>query len=388
MLAIVGGRIMTITNGTLENGTLLLDGGKIVGVGKDLPIPEEARIIDAKGRTVTPGLIDCHTHLANFGSINTMPGLQKDGNESSDPITPQVRAMDALNPFDPAIECAMKAGFTTCNTMPGSANIIGGNGVVFKLTGRTAEEMVIPGKEVMKFALGENPKRFYGTNGKQPVTRMGTAALLRETLRAAKDYSDALLDFEAGKGEKPKRDGKLEALVRVVRGQQRCRIHCHRADDIMTAIRIAKEFSLDFILEHATEGHKIADILAKEGVTCVIGPLLLPPLKQEVWEIRRDNPAILNKAGVTICLTADEGYDTQWLPVDVGVIVRYGLPEKAAMEAITINPARVLQVEDRVGSLEVGKDADVAVFNGNPLCNITACVMTIIDGKICHDQRG
>lgn len=381
MKAIVHGKVVTVADGIQPNATVLIDKGKIVGCGYDLDIPKEAEVINASNCWVTPGLIDCHTHISTFGAMGTNPGV-KDGNEYSSPITPQVRAIDALNPFDEAIARARNAGFTTCYTGPGSANVIGGTGVSIKLRGHTAEEMAIPGSEQMKFALGENPKRFYGLQNKMPVTRMGMAALMRETLTEARDYSDKLLAYEAGKGEKPENNFKLNALVKVVRGKQRCRIHCHRSDDIITAIRIGREFHLDFTLEHATEGYKVADVLAKEGITCVIGPLLLAPHKMEVWELKQETPALLHKAGVKICLTADGATEIEWLPMDVGIIMRKGLPEEAAFRAVTIHAAEVMQLQDRVGSIEAGKDADIAIFNGHPFSNMTECVLTMIDGEI------
>lgn len=381
MKALVNGRIITVTGETYEKGVILYESGKVVSVGADLAIPEGAEVIDVSGCVVTPGLIDCHTHLCVMHGRETMPGHQ-DYNEMYDPVTPNVRALDALNPFDEAIEPVRAAGFTTCYTGPGSANVIGGKGCSFKLRGTTAEEMFIPGSEQMKFALGENPKRIYGLKGKEPLTRMGTAAVVRDWLTRALEYAD-----KKDRGEHPAFDARLDALVPVVRGEMRVRIHCHRADDITTAIRLAKEFRLDYALEHATEGYKIADLLAREKVACTVGPLLLTPLKMEVWGLKQTTPGVLEKAGVPVCLTADGGWDTQWLPVYAGIIVRHGMPEKGALEAITIRPARVMGVQDRVGSIEAGKDADFAVFNGNPLCNLTECLMTIIDGQVVSDKR-
>ncbi len=385
MKAIVHGKVVTITSGIKEDASILIENGRIVKVANSIEIPKNTEVIDASNCWVMPGLIDCHTHLSTFSALGTNPGV-KDGNEYSDPITPHVRAIDALNPFDEAFARVRKAGFTTCYTGPGSANVIGGVGISIKLRGHTAEEMAIEGSEQMKFALGENPKRFYGLQNKMPVTRMGTAALMRETLTAAKDYSDKLMNFENGKGEKPDNNFKLNALVKAVRGEMRCRIHCHRSDDIITAIRIAREFNLDFTLEHATEGYKVADVLAKEGVICVIGPLLLAPAKMELWELQQETPALLDAAGVTVCLTADGATETEWLPTHVGVIMRKGLSEKTAFEAVTINAAKVMQLEDRIGSIEEGKDADIAIFNGHPFSNMTECVLTMIDGEIVHNK--
>ena len=386
MKAITNGKVVTVTGATYEKGTVIVDGSTIVAVGENVEIPAACEVIDANGGWITPGLIDCHSHISLMEAYGSMPGMQ-DYNEFSDPITPQISAKDALNPFDEGIAEVMKAGFTTCFTGPGSGNVIGGCGISFKLTGTTAEEMIIEGSQIMKCALGENPKRLYGLKDKAPVTRMATAAMFRNTMKQAVEYSDELKDFENGKiDKKPKFDPKLDALVQVVRGEMRCKIHCHRADDITTAIRLAKEFNLDFTLEHATEGYKVTDIINEAGVTCIIGPLLLQHLKREVWGLRLDTPAKLYEAGVHICLTADEGEGTKNLPTHVGIIIKNGLPEKAAFEAVTINAAKALKLENRIGSLEKGKDADIAVFDGHPFSNMTNCVMTMINGEVCHSK--
>ncbi len=380
MKAIIHAKIYTVTGPVYEDGTILFEDGKIVAAGADIEIPENAEITDARGGIVTPGLIDIHTHIGVFPGLNTMPG-SSDGNEMSNPITPEVRALDAVNPSDISIEKTRKAGFTTVYTLPGSANLIGGTGIALKLRGKTVEEMAIPNTENMKFAFGENPKRVYGSDRKMPVTRMGNAALVRKTLYEAKNYSDALLAYENGKSEKPKPDFRLDALVPVVRGQMRCRMHAHRADDIMTAIRIGKEFNLDFSIEHCTEGWKIADVLAENHIPCMVGPMMMGPLKEEMWGERLDMAAILENAGVNICLIADMSYDTQWLPVKIGVAIREGLPWEKALEAVTIRPAKEMGLENRIGSIEPGKDADFAIFDGDPFSNYTKCLRTFIDGK-------
>ena len=380
MKAITNGKIYTVTGPVYDKGTILFDEGKIIAVGEQVEIPEGTEVIDAEGGIVTPGLIDIHTHIGVFPGLNIMPGTS-DGNEMSNPITPEVRAMDAINPDDISIEKTRKAGFTTVYTLPGSANLIGGTGIALKLRGKTADEMVIPGTENMKFAFGENPKRVYGSEHKMPVTRMGNAALIRKTLFEAKNYSDALLDYENGKGDKPKPDFRLDPLVPVVRGEMRCRMHAHRADDIMTAIRIGKEFHLDFSIEHCTNGWRIADVLAENNVPCMVGPMMMGPLKEEMWGEKLDMAAILDKAGVNICLIADMSYDTQWLPIKIGVAIREGLSWNTALEAVTIRPAKEMGLEKRLGSIEKGKDADFAIFNGDPFSNYTKCIHTIIDGK-------
>lgn len=382
MLAITNGRIVTVCGDVIEKGVVLVDGGKIVAVGANVTIPEGAEIIDATGKWVTPGLIDCHTHISTFNEPRDF-GSQCDGNEMTSPITAHIRGIDALNPHDSAIAAARSAGFTTCYTGPGSGNVICGTGISFKLHGKTVEDMVIPGSEQMKMALGENPKTAYGGKGQTPMTRMGTAGVLRETLANAKVYSEQLLEAEAKGGEgKPKFDFKMEALVKVVRGEMKCRIHCHRNDDIVTAIRVAEEFGLDYSLEHATEGWMIADYLGRKKATCVVGPLTTGPSKMEIWNRILETPAILDKAGVTVCLTADAGSETQWLPMHIGLCIARGLSEETAFKAVTVNAAALLGLSDRIGSIEVGKDADLAIFNGFPFSNMTRCVMTMIDGEI------
>ena len=377
MIAITHGKLLTVTNGTIEDGTLLIDNGKITAIGTDISIPEGAEVINASGKWVMPGLIDAHTHISTFNEPHWMPHIG-DGNEITAPVTAQIRGIDALNPFDMAISVARSAGFTTCYTGPGSANVIGGTGLSFKLkNAATVQEIAIEGSEMMKMALGENPKRCYGSEKTMPMTRMGTGAVLRKALFEAKQYSDDL-----AKGKDIKRDFDLEALVPVVRGEMRCRIHCHRADDIVTAIRIAEEFQLDYTIEHCTEGYKILDFLKAKKAKVVIGPLLMGPQKFEIWGCRQDTPAVFEKAGIQdFCLMADDSSATKWLPVHVGIAMRQGLSFEQALKCVTINPARLLQLEDRVGSLEVGKDADIAIFNGMPFSNLTLCEQVIIDGK-------
>ena len=294
--------------------------------------------------------------------------------------------MDAVNPYDYAISKVREAGFTTVCILPGSANVIGGTGIVIKLRDvQSAEEMIIPGTEQMKFATGENPKRCYGPDKKSPMTRMGVAAVMRGALYKAKIYSDRLKAAETDPSKAPEPDFKLDALVPVVRGEMRCRIHAHRSDDVLTAVRVAEEFHLDYTIEHCTEGHMIVDALKRHNVRCTIGPYLWQPYKQELWNMKMENPAILANAGVPISLTADTGSQTAYLPATLGLLMRRGLSEQSAFEGITINPARTLQLEDRVGSLEEGKDADIAIFDGHPFSSLSACRMTIIDGKIVHD---
>lgn len=388
MIAIKGGKIITITQGVIEDGVILVENGKITAIGKDVAVPEGAKVIDATGKTVMPGLIDAHSHISLFGEPSVPATM--DGNEMSSPNTAQVRGLDALNPFDPAIPIVRDAGFTTLYTGPGSANLIGGTGMAIKLRGRTAEEMVIPGTEAMKMALGENPKRVYGQGQKKtPSTRMANASVLREALIEAQNYLNKieLAEAEAADGKPaklPDRNLKLEMVGKVLKRELKARIHAHRADDIMTAIRVSEEFNLDYSIEHCTEGYKIADILAEKGVTCVVGPMLMGPSKHELWEVKLETAGILAKAGVRVCLQADTSSATRWLPIHVGLTIKHGMPEEEAFKAVTIYPAELIGIQDKVGSLEVGKDADIAIFDGHPFCNFTKCEMTMIDGEVLH----
>lgn len=391
MIAITGGRVYTGTAGFIPAGTVLIDGGRIAAVGKGIPVPEEAKVYRADGKYVMPGLIDAHSHLGLFGEPS-VPATA-DGNEITDPITPHIRGIDSINPGDPAFPEVLAAGVTTVYTGPGSANIVGGTGVAIKLRGRTADEMVIPGSEGMKMALGENPKRVYGETKKQaPSTRMGNAALLRNALVHAANYLQNLerAQEEPTDGKRPKlpdRDLKWEALGKVLKREWKARIHAHRADDILTAIRIAEEFGLDYVIEHATEGYKIADLLAAKGVRCTVGPLLMTRSKMELEHVTLKNPGILAKAGVKLAIQVDGASSTKWLALHAGLAVREGMPEEEALRAITSNAAEILGLSARIGSLEAGKDADVAVFSGHPFETLSVCELVLIDGAVRYERE-
>lgn len=379
MILIKNGLVKTMAGEDIENGQVLLDGDKIAAVGKEVNAPADAQVIDAAGCIVAPGFVEGHCHI---GLDEEAIGFEGDDyNEMTDPVTPQMRGIDGLNPMDEAFFDAYSHGVTTAVTGPGSANVVGGTFLAVKLCGKRVDNMVVKNPVAMKIAFGENPKRCYGASQKKmPMTRMGTAALLRQTFYDAKNYSDALLKAEKDPSKAPKPDFKLDALVPVMRREMKCRIHAHRADDICTAIRICKEFDLDFSIEHATEGYKITDVLQKNDVTCVVGPHLWGPGKQEIHGLSLHTPAALHEAGITVCLTADSGSQTQFLPATVGILMVNGLDEQAAFEGVTINPARLLGVADKVGSIEVGKDADLAVFSGHPFSSLSKCMMTMIDG--------
>jgi imidazolonepropionase-like amidohydrolase len=339
---------------------------------------------------VVPGLIDAHSHISLWG--DPMMRSTEDINEMTSPNTAHLRGRDALNPQDPAIPPVVRAGVTAVFTGPGSGNVIGGTGMVIKLRGATAEEMIIPGTEGMKMALGENPKMVYGeAQKKYPATRMGNAAVLREALVEARNYMAKIERADAEGKEKdeppklPERNLKLEALAKVLRREMKARIHCHRADDILTAINIAEEFGLDYIIEHCTEGYLIADLLAAKHVRATIGPLQMEHSKHELWRVSMRNPGLLAKAGVKVAIQADSAFGTKWLPVQVGLAMRSGMDEEHAFSSVTITAAEMLGVGDRMGSLEPGKDADIAVFDGHPFCNFTNCEKVYIDGELVFD---
>lgn len=384
MLALTNAKILTVTNGVLENGTVLIDDGKIIAVGTDVVVPENAEVIDAAGKWVTPGLIDAHSHMAVKGEP-IWAGAVSDITETTSPITPGVRAKDGVNPHDWSVPMVRAAGFSTVCVMPGSGNLISGQTVVFKLKqADTLLDIIVEDAPVqIKFAFGENPKRLHGESQKHaPLTRLGNAYMVRQALAKAVEYSDALAAAERGEGTRPARDLGMEALVPVVRGERTCRIHSHRADDLVTATRIAEEFGLKYILDHATEGWKIRDYLKSKNATCIIGPMDMELDKQEVWYSRIDQPALLEEAGITFCLTQDARSGTRFLPAFVGIAIAHGLSFETALRAVTINPATVLGIDHRVGSIEVGKDADLAVFTGNPFNSMNKCVYTIIEGVV------
>lgn len=383
MFAIINGRVLTGTGLTYENGTIIINDGKIIEIGEHVDIPEEAEVFDAKGYWVTPGFIDAHTHIGTRNEPQYR-GATLDHSEIGDPLVPHMSLVDAFNPDDIGVKAAREAGFTTCCTLPGAKNVIGGTGFSFKTAPKNiTEHMMIPGTSVMKFAFGENPIMTYGNLKKTPNTRMGIATMLRNVLSDARRYSDQLLAAEKGSQISGlKHDIKLDALVPVVRGEMLCRIHCHTSYDIATAIRIAKEFNMKYSLEHATEGFKITDVIAKEGVTCVVGPLVSELSKREIWERNLYTPGIMDRAGIPICLTQDAGIMTKMLPVYIGMSIKCGLSYESALRGVTLMPAKLLGIDHHTGSLEVGKDADIAIFDGDPFSNYTKCLHTVIDGKM------
>jgi len=387
MLAIKGGKVYTITKGVIDGGTVLIDGGKIVKVGKRIKVPDDAEVIDVSGKVVMPGLVEAHCHIGI--SEEKIGWAGSDGNEATDPATPHMRALDGIkaNADEGGLEAALKAGITTVQILPGSANVIGGTGVVVKTAPKVViDEMVVREPSGMKIAFGENPRRVYGQGLKRmPATRMGVAGVLREWLQKAKGYMEKRERLKDDPEKRPEVDLKLEALVPVIKGEIPLRAHAHRADDIATAVRIAEEFGVEISWEHATEGHRIAEWIAEKGVPAVWGPSLGSRGKWEMRELGFDTPRILHEAGVKLAIQTDAtGSNIRHLPIAAGMAVKHGLPYEEALRAITINPAEILGVADRVGSIEKGKDADLRILDGDPLELRTKVEMVLIDGEIVH----
>lgn len=379
MQAIVGGKIITMAGKTITKGTVLLEHGKIIAVGEQLTIPAGADCYDATGMVVLPGFIDAHTHLGIAEEVYRIEG--DDVNENTDPVTPQLMAIDAINPQDIGFQDALAAGVTTVVTGPGSANVIGGEMVCIKTMGQVVDEMVVQHPIGLKAALGENPKRTYGPQ-KTPATRMAMAALLRDTLLQGSVYVEKAHRAQK-KGKAMPRDLKMEAVARVIRREIPLRVHAHRADDIMTAVRIANEFGIRLIIEHCTDGNLVARQLARAGVPAVIGPLITSRAKVEMQRLSLETAAVLAGQGVEVAIMTDHPViPIQYLTVSAGLAARGGLGEEQALAAITIAPARILGLEDRIGSITPGKDGDLVILDGHPFDLRTRVKRVYVNGEV------
>ncbi len=378
-ILIKNGHVKTMAGPDLDGGDVLIEDGRISAVGVGLRCPG-AEVIDAAGRLVTPGFVEAHCHVGLDDECCGWEG--KDYNESFDPCTPQMRAIDAFYPQDEALMNAVRAGVTTAVTGPGSANVIGGTFIAVKLFGDRVDNMVIKNPAAMKVAFGENAKRCYGQMAKKsPGTRMAIAALLRETLFRARNYMEA-----KESGNPPPFDMKLEAMVPVLKREIPLKAHAHRADDIFTAIRIAREFNVDITLDHCTDGALIVDELKKENLPAFVGPSLGAKSKIELKNKSFETAGILSRAGIKVSIITDAPViPLQYLPLCAGLAVKDGMDMEEAWRAITINPAQSTGIGSRVGSLEPGKDGDVVIFDGNPLTDIgAAAACVIMDGRVVH----
>lgn len=384
MLLIQNGHIKPMVGPDLENGAVLIgDDGKILRVAETIEAPEGCQVINAQGRLVTPGCVDAHCHI---GLDNEAVGWEgKDYNEIVDPVTPQMRAIDSIYPQDEAFALALQGGVTTACTGPGSANVVGGTFVAIKLWGNRVDNMIVKDPIAMKCAFGENPKRCYGQGAKKsPMTRMGVAAVLRELLFKTQRYMQ-----DKAQGKNPGFDMKLEAMIPVLEGKLPLKCHAHRADDILTSIRIAKEFGVKLTLDHCTDGAIIADELAKEGYPAFVGPSLGSKSKIELANKSFTTPGILHEAGVKVSIITDAPViPLQYLPMCAGMAADAGLPMEEAWRAITINPAVSVGIDHRVGSLEPGKDGDVVIWTADPLTTVSAqAYITIVDGKVVYQAK-
>ncbi len=384
MLTIVHGKIKTMAQAYYQDGFLQIENGKITAVGdmKDCPAKSGSGILDAKGNLVMPGIVEAHCHM---GITEEKKGMEGDDcNENVEPVTPWLRAIDAINPMDAAFDDALRAGITSAMVGPGSSNVVGGQFAFIKTHGRCIDHMIVKAPAAMKVAFGENPKVNFSGQNVSPATRMAIAAMLRQELFQAKAYQK-----KQQENPNQEKDFRYECWLPVLEGKIPLKAHVHRADDILTAIRIAKEFGLSMTLDHCSEGHLIAEEIKESGFPAIVGPDMASRNKIEVQNMAFKTVGILNQAGVRTAITTDHPVSMiQFLPICAGLAVKSGLDMEEGLRSITINSAEICGVADRVGSLEVGKDGDVAIFDGNPLEVFTKALYTIIEGKIVyHDEK-
>lgn len=386
---IVGGRIVTMTGEEYPEGVIHIENGKIKAIGSRREIPvhpkEQERVLVVEHGFIMPGIIEAHCHM---GITEEKKGMEGDDcNETVEPITPYLRAIDAVNTMDAAFDDAVKAGITAAMIGPGSSNVVGGQFALLKTKGRRVDDLIVKAPAAMKVAFGENPKVNYSGQGKSPVTRMAIAAMLRRELTEASEY---LVEKEQAQknGQSFKKDFSKECWLPVLRREIPLKAHVHRVDDIFTAIRIAREFNLRMTLDHCSEGHLIARELAAAGFPAIVGPDLTSRNKIEVQNMDFKTAGILNQAGVMTAITTDHPVSQiQYLPLCAGLAVKAGLSLAEGFKAITLYPAILCGVQNRLGSLEVGKDADIAIFDGNPMEVFTRTLYTIIDGNVVYDSE-
>lgn len=393
MLLIFNGKLLTMSGTDYENGYILCNNGKILAIGEDIKelekiLSPDTKWIDCQGSYVLPGFVDAHCHVGIWEDAVGFEG--DDGNESTDPVTPHLRAIDAIYHADRAFVEAYEGGVTTVVTGPGSANVIGGQFAAVKTYGRCVDEMLIKEPVAMKVAFGENPKTVYNEKHLSPMTRMATAAILRENLLKAKEYKEQWEDYYKNTEEldKPELDFKLEALLGVLNKKIPLKAHAHRSDDILTAIRIAREFDVNITLDHCTEGYLIKDILAEKGLPAIVGPMLTDRSKIELRNQSVKTPAILSKQGIKLAIMTDHPcVPIQHLCLSAAIAVREGMDDAEALKAITINAAEIVGIADRVGSLEKGKDADIVIYDGHPFELKSKVQKTIINGSVVFERK-
>jgi imidazolonepropionase-like amidohydrolase len=380
-VAITGGYVVPVDGDPVTDGTVLIRDGKIVAVGApaDVDLPDGVDEVDASGCWVLPGFVESHAHVGVHEDGEAWAG--NDTNEMTDPNGARFRAMDGVNPADLGFVDALAGGITTSVIKPGSGNPIGGQTIAVKNWGRTVDEMTISDSVSVKSALGENPKRVYGEKGKTPSTRLGVASILREAFVAAQNYRNKRND-KIAKGEPFERDLGLETLVRVLDGELLWDQHTHRADDIATAIRISEEFGYRLVVNHGTEGHLVADLLAEKNIPVIFGPMFTSRVKVELRNRTMRAAGIMAKAGVKIAITTDHPVvPIHFLVHQATLAVKEGLDRATALRALTVNPAEILRLDGRVGALRPGLDADVVIWSGDPLDVMSRALRVFIDGR-------
>ncbi|MCX7653286.1 MAG: amidohydrolase [Fervidobacterium sp.] len=375
-ILIKSGTVVSITQEPFV-GDILIENGKIARIGKGLEIDVDD-VVDASGKYVLPGFIDAHSHI---GLYEEGIGFAQDGNEMTDPITPDVRAIDAFNPYDVAIKHALNGGFTTVMIVPGSANVIGGQGAILKFKSNIVDYCVLKSPAGLKMATGENPKRVYGDMKKMPSTRLGIAALMRNYFMKVQDYIEKKKRAIEKDGVFLDRDPKLEIGELVLKGVIPARVHAHRAQDIATAIRIAKEFNFKIVIEHGTEAYKIADYLKENDVPVVVGPFGFRT-KIETKDLTYENVKILNEKGVLCAIMVDHPVThLEFANMHAALAMKYGARKEDILKMLTINPAKILGIDDRVGSIDVGKDADIVIWDNDPFTPQAKVEKIFIEGK-------
>ena len=380
-VAITGGYVVPVDGDPIEGGTVLISGGTITAVGTaaDVDVPDGVEEVDAAGCWVLPGFIESHAHVGVHEDGEAWAG--NDTNEMTDPNGARFRALDGINPADIGFVDALSGGVTSSVIKPGSGNPIGGQTVAVKNWGRTVDEMVFRSGVSVKSALGENPKRVYGEKGKTPSTRLGVASVLREAFIEAQNYR-AKRDEKLGKGEAFDRDLNKETLVKVLDGELLWDQHTHRADDIATAIRIAEEFGYQLVVNHGTEGHLIADLLAEKNIPVIFGPMFTTRVKVELRNRTMRGAGIMAKAGVKVAITTDHPVvPINFLVHQATLAVKEGMDRAAALRALTVNPAEILRLDDQVGSLKPGLDADVVIWSGDPLDVMSRVLRVFVRGR-------
>uniref|UniRef100_A0A7C4GJS6 Amidohydrolase n=1 Tax=Fervidobacterium thailandense TaxID=1008305 RepID=A0A7C4GJS6_9BACT len=374
-LLIKGGTVVPVVSEPFV-GDVLIENGKIVKIGKNLRAKAD-QTVDATGKYVLPGFIDAHSHI---GLYEEAVGFMQDGNEMTDPITPDVRAIDAFNPYDIAIKRALMGGFTTVMIVPGSANVIGGQGAILKFKSNIVDKCVVKAPAGLKMATGENPKRVYGEMKKMPSTRLGIAALMRNYFTKVQDYMEKKRRAIEKDGVFLDRDPKLEVGELVLRGEIPARVHAHRAQDIVTAIRIAKEFNFRLVIEHGTEAYKVADYLAENKVPVVVGPFGFRT-KIETKDLTYENVRILNEKGILCAIMVDHPVThLEFANMHAALAMKYGAKKEDLLKMLTINAAKILEIDDRVGTIEVGKDADIVIWDNDPFLPQARVEKVFIEG--------